>query len=110
MSGVDYYRIPAGDELNLLVHKKLFPHKAPGNCLQYSEDEAAAQVALRQLKSKIDSTIVTGKLRSSRRARYFARYGADPSTSTEVLAETLPLAICRLIALRLRDRSSEGIS
>jgi hypothetical protein len=34
--------------------------------------------------------------------RFFARYDSDPSTATEVLAETEPLAICRLALILLK--------
>jgi hypothetical protein len=35
------------------------------------------------------------------RGKYYARYGTDPSTTTEVLAETMPLAVSRMALLAL---------
>ena len=50
--------------------------------------------------------VSTGETRIRTR-RYFARLETGPSTATEVLAETLPLALCRL-ALVLSMRSSQA--
>ena len=104
MTEPDYYRIAAGSELDQLVHRKLFRTDTFERCPRYSEDENDAKRALKKLKSTIEPNVTIGKTRSSKSKRYFARYGSDPSTSTEVLAESLPLAICRMIALRTRDR------
>lgn len=101
-SMVDLYRIPAGPELDRLVHEKVFQSAPSHEVPHYSSDEDLARQVYKQLKREVDSSIVMGKTRSSHAKRYFARYGTDPSTSTEVLAESLPLAICRMAVLRLR--------
>jgi hypothetical protein len=36
--------------------------------------------------------------------KFFARYDSDPSTATEALAETEPLAICRLALVLIKRR------
>ena len=99
---LDLYRIAAGPELDRIVHERVFPSASSASVPVYSTDEELARRVFRELKRRFDSTVVIGKTRSRQAKRYFARYGSDPSTSTEVLAETLPLAICRLAALRLR--------
>ena len=99
---VDLYRIPAGPELDRLVHEKVFEAKQPTDIPHYSSDDTLAKSVFKELKRQVDSSVVIGKTKSQHAKRYFARYGRDPSTSTEVLAETLPLAIYRLAVLRLR--------
>ncbi len=100
----DLYRIPAGPDLDQLIHTRLFGETIPDRYPAYSTDEECAMDAFRALRKRHDSSAVIGKTRISGRRHYFARYGSDPSTSTEVLAESKPLAICRLILLRLRHK------
>lgn len=99
---VDLYRIEAGPELDRLVHEKVFRAEPSHSIPLYSTDEELAKRVYHEIRKRFDSSVVIGKTRGSNAKRYFARYGSDPSTSTEVLAETLPLAICRMAALRLR--------
>ena len=99
---VDLYRIPAGPDLDRIVHEKVFRTDISIACPPYSTDEDLSRKVYRELRKHFDSSVIIGKTRNSAGKRYFARYGSDPSTSTEVLAESLPLAICRMAALRLR--------
>ena len=99
---VDLYRIEAGPDLDRLVQKKVFQAEISNSPPPYSKDEELAKKVYHEIRKRFDSSVVIGKTRGSNAKRYFARYGSDPSTSTEVLAETLPLAICRMAALRLR--------
>ncbi len=99
---VDLYRIPAGPDLDRIVHEKVFRTDQTSDCPPYSTDEDLARKVYRELRKRFDSSVIIGKTRTNSGKRYFARYGSDPSTSTEVLAESFPLAICRMAALRLR--------
>jgi len=99
---IDLYRIPARPELDSLLHEALFKTEVAGDIPNYSSDDQLAQQVFRKLKHEVDYSVVMGKTRSSCAKRYFARYGSDPSTSTEVPAESLPLSICRMALLRLR--------
>ncbi len=63
--------------------------------MAYSTDEKAAEKLRARLKSLYGHKVETG-LTSVRTARYFARLESGPSTSTETLAETFPLAVSRL--------------
>lgn len=101
---VDLYRIEAGPELDRLVHEWVLDNEPEGPCPPYSTDETLAKQVLKHVTRHVDSSIVTGKTRGRNGTRYFARYGTDPSTSTEVLSESYPLSICRLAALRCRNR------
>jgi hypothetical protein len=53
------------------------------------------------LKSNFGKPIVIGQTRMANK-KFFARYDSDPSTATEVLAETEALAICRLALILLK--------
>lgn len=69
-------------------------------CPTYSTDPKLAEKVAAKLKSEYGLTVEAGRTRIARKP-YFARYDTDPSTSTEVIAETLPLAICRLALVRM---------
>lgn len=101
---VNPYTFPASPELDEIIHRKLFGHngeneKAP----LYSTNTGESAKVRSKLKSTYGKPIVTGQTRMANK-RFFARYDSDPSTATEVLAETEALAICRL-ALILVKRS-----
>jgi len=83
------------------IHEKLFGESSANGCPAYSTDEKEAHRVRRKLKSAYTTSIKTGTTRT-RTKPFFARYGSDPSTSTEVLAETFPLAVCRLALLLMQ--------
>lgn len=88
------YKAPAGEDLDAWIHKNLFSGK-PEDALPYSSDEKAAEKVRLRIKALYGSKVETGSTKL-RQPRYFARFETGPSTSTETLAESLPLAICRL--------------
>lgn len=94
MGDIDPYRMPAGPQLDELIHTRVMG-LSDREYLPYSTDEKAAKRVLARIKADSGRTVVVGKT-ALRTARYFARYESDPSDGTEALAETLPLAICRL--------------
>jgi len=98
----DPYRVPAGRELDALIHHQVLGNQVNGSCPSYSTDEAEADRLKALLKRLSGKEIVTGHTRIRGRS-WFARCETDPSTSTEVLADTYPLAICRLALLRKRS-------
>lgn len=99
---VNAYTFPAGPELDDLIHQRLFGQKdGSGSIPAYSLDRAESAKVRARLKSKYGHPIIVGQTRMLGR-RYFARYESDPSTATEVLAESEPLAICRLAVLLLK--------
>lgn len=88
------YKAPPGSELDLWIHANLF--KGEGSpVLPYSTEEKAAEKVRARIKSLYGHRVETGTTRL-RSTPFFARFESGPSTSTEVLAESLPLAICRL--------------
>ncbi|HEV8542734.1 MAG TPA: hypothetical protein VGR78_10120 [Verrucomicrobiae bacterium] len=93
LSGLNPYKASAGAELDTLIHENFFA--AAGETMPYSTDNSAAEKLRNRLKSLYGFPIETGQTRS-RRPTFFARFDNGPSTSTEVLAENYPLAICRL--------------
>ncbi|MDX1951551.1 MAG: hypothetical protein SFY81_05170 [Verrucomicrobiota bacterium] len=91
-----------GVELDRAIHTKLFGLVEDSIVPPYSTEEAEANKVKAKIKSLWGKPIVCGETRL-RPKKWFARYDSDPSTSTEVLAESYPLAICRL-AIVLAER------
>lgn len=104
MHGINPYGIAAGPELDELIHRHCFGSE--GDIQAYSTDAKAADRVRARVKSQFGYAVSTGETRLRSR-RYFARLESGPSTATEVLAETVPLAICRL-ALVMSMRHPEG--
>jgi hypothetical protein len=102
---INPYTLPAGPALDAFVHRLVLEKKTEEPCPSYSTDPAEAERVRAQIKARFGAVITTGKTRITTRP-WFARYGTDPSGSTEVLAETLPLAICRLALLRVSRESN----
>jgi hypothetical protein len=86
------YKVAAGPELDELVHEKFFP---ADTILAYSRDDKAADKLRARMKSAYGYAVVTGQM-TTRDRLFYARFESGPSTSTEALAETYPLAVCRL--------------
>lgn len=98
MEITDPYQAQPGEVLDHAVHTQVFGMSDEGGCPPYSTDAAESTKVKRALKSEFGVSVKTGKTRIHAKP-YFARYGSDPSTATEVVAETLPLAVCRLALL-----------
>jgi hypothetical protein len=99
---VNPYIFPAGPELDLIIHRKLFGQESQDQRVPpYSTNTAESSKVRSRLKSNFGHPVVVGQTRMSGR-RFFARYDSDPSTATEVLAESEPLALCRLALILIR--------
>ena len=85
----------AGNDLDQMIHEQLFGQKTKTGVPAYSSDDAAANAVVKKLKEIYRGPIIIGQTKI-RRKPWFARHDSDPSTSTEALAETRELAICRL--------------
>jgi hypothetical protein len=88
------YKVPPGAELDDEIHRSLFAEDS-GTPPSYSTDDKVAEKVRVKLKSLYRYPIVTGHTKTRPR-KFYARFESGPSTSTEVLAETFALAICRL--------------
>jgi hypothetical protein len=96
------YSFPAGPELDDLIHRGLFgANRENGRTPSYSTNPSESSRVRTRLKANYGHPIVVGQTRMATK-RFFARYDSDPSTATEVLAETEPLAICRLALILLK--------
>ena len=93
MQGTNPYKAPPGSETDDAVHERFFGPNQPA--LAYSTDSSAAEKVKLRLKAIYGYPVQTGETKT-RPKIYFARLESGPSTSTEALADTLPLAICRL--------------
>jgi len=95
------YQVEEGPELDQFLHRELFrADPAIEAAPAYSTDLAASARVKARLRTINGYPVVVGRV-SSRRLQYFARLDSDPSTATETIAETEPLAICRLAAVLL---------
>jgi hypothetical protein len=99
---VNPYTYPAGPELDLIIHRKLFGQESRNEHVPaYSTNVSESSKVRSRLKSNFGHPVIVGQTRMSGR-RFFARYDSDPSTATEVLAESEPLALCRLALILIR--------
>src|SRR5687767_9514514 len=94
---INPYRVAAGPQLDKLVQATVFG-KNENSCPAYSTNDEQANKLKVQIQVLCKTPVITGKTRI-RKGVWFARFGKDPSTATEVLAESYPLAICRLALL-----------
>ena len=103
LTQLDPYKLPPGRELDRLVHERLFSNDGNSDVPEYSADQKAADKVRSRIKNLYGHSVTLGetKLRSR---RFFARLESGPSTSTEVLAESYPLAICRLALIVSQSR------
>jgi hypothetical protein len=91
--------------LDLIIHRTLFGQATENDSAPaYSTNVSESAKVRSRLKSAYGHPIVVGQTRMSSSRRFFARYDSDPSTATEVLAETEPLAICRLALVLIKRR------
>ncbi|HCP37709.1 MAG: hypothetical protein CMI66_08970 [Pedosphaera sp.] len=105
MEKINPYKAPASDEVDRIINQGLFGESSSSVCPSYSTDDSLVQKMRRKLQNTYNTLVVVGRTRI-KSTPYFARYGTDVSTSTEVLAETKALAICRM-ALLLIQRSED---
>jgi hypothetical protein len=98
------YQVEAGPELDEFLHRELF-HADPALTAAppYSINHAESAQIKNRLRAIKGYPIVVGRV-GTRRVQYFARLDSDPSTATEAIAETEPLAICRLAAVLLMKK------
>jgi hypothetical protein len=93
LHGTNPYKAPPGSETDQAIHERFFGASQPA--LAYSTDSSAAEKVRNRLKAIYGFPVQTGETKTRPRI-FFARLESGPSTSTEALANTLPLAICRL--------------
>ena len=111
MSEINPYRMPAGPEMDQLIQRCVM-RVSGADCPPYSSDDKEARRVLARLKALTGRSVIVGNT-AMRHTRWFARYETDPSDGTEVLAESLALAICRLALLHAakdQDLSSADAS
>ena len=100
MLTINPYTVAPGHDLDLLVHKLVLHAKPNGHCPSYSTDDGAAETVRKALKKQFKTEIISGRTRLKGKT-WFARYETNLSDGTEVLAETYPLAVCRLALLKV---------
>jgi hypothetical protein len=91
------YRTPAGPERAAFIHQQVMAEAAVADaCPPYSTDFAQARKVLAKLKASHATSVIYGQTSLADRP-WFARI--EGKHGMEVLAEALPLAICRLALL-----------
>lgn len=98
---LDPYRMPAGPDLDAVIHCHIIGHSPQQVPPCYSTDEREADKLRKIMEANYGVALMYGRTGIVEKA-WFARYEIDPGNPTEVLAETYPLAICRLTLLRAR--------
>ncbi|MHC1766839.1 MAG: hypothetical protein AB9869_21455 [Verrucomicrobiia bacterium] len=94
------YEAPAGRDLDARVHLTFMRETSdPALCPRYSTDMRDAREVLRRLRQSYSRPVICGRTTLADRS-WFVRAMTDSQRGTEVLAESLPLAICRLAAIR----------
>jgi hypothetical protein len=96
------YKFPAGPELDELIHCKLFRAHDREAVPEYSTDHRYVRQIAARLQTFYRKAVSTGTLRLGGR-KFFARFESGPSTATEAVGETLPLAICRLALIIIEN-------
>jgi hypothetical protein len=91
--------MPAGADLDSLIHQQLLKESAKEAAPQYSSDERLSPRVKAAITRRFGYAVVVGRTR--RAPGRFARLETGPSTATEALAESEPLALCRLAAVLL---------
>ena len=93
---MDIYKLQASNFLDESIYVNLMDYGIERQ--EFSTDVKAAKYLVKVLRKPLGTKVETGK---ASRGKYYARYGTDPSTTTEVLAETFPLAVSRMAMLAL---------
>jgi hypothetical protein len=93
LAGYNPYKASPGPDTDKAIHDHFFGSGA--NLLPYSIDPHAAEKVRSRIKSVYGYPVQVGETKTRPR-QYFARFESGPSTSTEALADTQALAICRL--------------
>jgi hypothetical protein len=99
MDPLNPYIVAPGRELDLLVHVQVLRKSESDRIPPYSADDRLARQVENYLRTLSGAKIISGRSNLRTAKRWFARHEKDPSTGTEVLAETYPLAVCRLALL-----------
>ena len=98
------YQVNEGPELDRFLHRQLFDSDDVGDESRgipaYSSDETASSKLKARLRALRGHAVAIGRV-GGRERGYFARLESDPSTATECIAQTQPLALCRLAAVLL---------
>ena len=99
------YKASPGVELDRRLHELFFANTSD-EPLPYSMDEKAADKLRARMKSLYGYRVETGTT-TVRQTPFFARLESGASTSTETLAESYALAICRLALVLAMRRDPE---
>lgn len=101
ISEINPYQALASEGLDILIDEELFGGVGGASCPSYSTDDSWVQKIRRKLQKVYGTQVILGRT-SIESKPYFSRYGTDPSTSTEVLAETKSLSICCMAILLIQ--------
>ena len=105
LNGLNPYKASPGSQTDESIHQHFF--SGENQVLAYSTDDSAAEKVKARLKALYKCPVQIGETKTHPR-KFFARFDTGPSTSTEVLAETKALAICRLALVIGMRRDGAG--
>jgi hypothetical protein len=101
MDNIDPYGVPAGRELDALIHFRILKNALSHQYPAYSSNPQDADKLKKAVETQCAVRIEVGQTRLKEK-RWFARYEIASGNPTEVLAETYPLAVSRLAVLLTR--------
>ncbi len=107
LNQIDATKVDASRELDAFIHETLFDWDEDIPCPTYSSRRPNGMMVAARLEELYGIPIRLGRLRVQDHKMYFARAGVQKETSTEMLAVTLSLAVCRL-AIRLLQDTEDG--
>ncbi|MBM3834390.1 MAG: hypothetical protein FJ403_14195 [Verrucomicrobia bacterium] len=93
------YQLAAGRDLDAHIHYHVLGNPPSHSIPNYSTDPSEADKLKQAIEAEYELTIEIGQSHV-RHKPWFARYEVNEGNPTEVLAESYPLAICRLVILR----------
>ena len=100
--------MPAGRDLDARIHLRFMKESTDlAACPRYSIEMREARKVLGRLKETYARPVVFGRTTLTDRM-WFARAMTDSERGTEVLADSLPLAICRLALVQCARFASAG--
>ena len=102
LSSIDPFKVEASPGLDAVIHEELFEGDENIECPSYSSRRQSGLKVASKLEIHYGIIVRLGRLRVKEHKMYFARAGTDKDTSTEILAVSLSLAICRLAIVLLQ--------
>ncbi|MBI4657813.1 MAG: hypothetical protein HY735_03000 [Verrucomicrobia bacterium] len=101
MENVSPYGVSASGELDAWIHVRVLRNPPSPVYPAYSTNPDEATRLRKAFEERFGLRVTIGRTQI-KEASWFARYETDLGNPTEVIADTYPLAMCRLAVLRTK--------